>query len=204
MISHWQLRALGRAYDLISAQRSCHSNGWCRGIMASAGKREVLLQIKAWKSIRDQCLCHHVWLELCVLVKICSWNVSRFMDHMEMDLGFSPQRFSWFCTCVILSPHTRVELAACLHLSVNQPVVHHNDRSLKEQGGTKTTANSSDNSRSSQLVSRCTSIKTIINQCAAIMAVTGLNRRHFWQSSLSRTNKHWWMRQLVLEGLKDQ
>lgn len=52
-----------------------------------------------------------------------------------MDLGFSPQRFSWFCTCVILSPHTRVELAACLHLSVNQPVVHHNDRSLKERGG---------------------------------------------------------------------
>lgn len=61
--------------------------------------------------------------------------MSRFMDHMEMDLGFSPLHFFLVCTCVILSLHTKVKLAACLHLSVNQPVVHHNDRSLKEQGG---------------------------------------------------------------------
>lgn len=37
-------------------------------------------------------------------------------------------------TCATPSSHAQVKLADSIHQCVNQPAVHHNDQSLKEQG----------------------------------------------------------------------
>lgn len=79
--------------------------------------------------------------------------VSAMCAHM-CDSAFTHSRQNWQSAFISLS----INLRCIIMIKVWR------------NSGTKTTSNSSDNFRSSQLVSRCTSIKTIINQWAAIMA----------------------------------
>lgn len=88
-------------------------------------------------------------------------------DKVKQPRGWARARECDKCACPILSSHSRVESADPIHLSVNQPAVHPIDQSVKKQRGQ---SSRSGNSWSPLLVSRSTSIKTIINQWAAIIA----------------------------------
>lgn len=99
------------------------------------------------------------------LVCVCCYPVCVCVfEGKKINTENRCMQIACVCVCVVVCLHKLKPnwQAQFICLSINLP--HIIMIKVWRKRGTKTTTNSSDNSRSSQLVSHCTSIKTIINQ----------------------------------------